>query len=209
MLESTCAGQSRSPAASASACTRCKILPRSRPPPTGRSGGSRSSTEHRVVTYDRRGFGESDKPLLGYGFDNLADDLPALLVTLDLRDVTLVGFSMGGGEVARYVSRHGQERLHSVVFAAAVTPYLMRGSDNPDGPLTKAEAARMTGQLTRRKIRSMTTGVAPRSWTLETGILMVLVDQESWKLWRTSTIHSNSRPMRSPCTGLGRGRRSR
>jgi non-heme chloroperoxidase len=106
---------------------------------------------YRVITYDRRGFGESDKPTLGYGYDNLADDLAALLDQLDLRDVTLVGFSMGGGEVARYIARHGQERLHSVVFAAAVTPYMMHGSNNPDGPLTKTEAAKMTAQLTANR----------------------------------------------------------
>lgn len=92
---------------------------------------------YRVVTYDRRGFGRSDKPHGGYDYDTLADDLAHILEQLDLRDVTLVGFSMGGGEVARYISRHGQDRLHSVVFASAIPPYLMQSADNPDGPLTK------------------------------------------------------------------------
>src|ERR1700712_4846358 len=78
---------------------------------------------YRVIAYDRRGFGQSDKPKHGYGYDTLAADLDGVLSELDLTDVTLVGFSMGGGEVARYVSRHGEDRLHSVVFAAAVTPY--------------------------------------------------------------------------------------
>ena len=113
--------------------------------------GPLSAAGYRVVTYDRRGFGESDKPRLGYGYDHLADDLAALLTTLDLSDVTLVGFSMGGGEVARYIARHGEDRLRSVVFAAAVTPYLLHGSDNPDGPLTKTEAAKMTARLTADK----------------------------------------------------------
>ncbi len=103
---------------------------------------------YRVLTYDRRGFGDSDKPLTGYGYDDLADDLDALLIGLDLQDVSLVGFSMGGGEVARYVSRHGDARLHSVVFAAAVTPYLLQTDDNPDGPLPKTEAAKLTASLT-------------------------------------------------------------
>lgn len=103
---------------------------------------------YRVVTYDRRGFGESDKPLTGYTYDTLADDLAMLLRELDLQDVTLVGFSMGGGEVARYASRHHLERVHSVVFAAAVPPYLLHTGDNPDGPLPKTQAASMTASLT-------------------------------------------------------------
>ncbi|MEJ7647767.1 MAG: alpha/beta hydrolase [Nakamurella sp.] len=102
---------------------------------------------HRVITYDRRGFGESDKPLLGYGYDVLSEDLQAVLTQLDLRDVTLVGFSMGGGEVARYVSKFGKDRLHSVVFASAVPPYLLQTSGNPDGPLTKSAAAKMAAGL--------------------------------------------------------------
>ena len=90
---------------------------------------------HRVITYDRRGFGESDKPEDGYDYDTFAADLAGLLDGLDLNDVTLVGFSMGGGEIARYVGRYGEERLHSVVFAGAVPPYLLKTDDNPDGGL--------------------------------------------------------------------------
>ncbi|PPG07132.1 alpha/beta hydrolase [Rathayibacter sp. AY1C6] len=104
---------------------------------------------YRVVTYDRRGFGRSDKPLTGYSYDTLTEDLHTLLTELDLQDVTLVGFSMGGGEVARYFTKHGAERLHSVVFASAVPPYLMKTDDNPDGPLEKAQAAQMTAGLTK------------------------------------------------------------
>jgi pimeloyl-ACP methyl ester carboxylesterase len=108
-----------------------------------------SAAGYRVVRYDRRGFGRSDKPLTGYGYDTLADDLDGVLTELDLHDVTLVGFSMGGGEVARYITRHGQDRLRSVVFAAAVTPYMLQGGDNPEGPLTKQQAAEMTKDLTK------------------------------------------------------------
>jgi pimeloyl-ACP methyl ester carboxylesterase len=103
---------------------------------------------YRVITYDRRGFGRSDKPMRGYTYDTLAEDLHTLLEELDLRDVSLVGFSMGGGEVARYFSSYGADRLHSVVFASAVPPYLMHSGDNPDGPLTKEAAAKMTAELT-------------------------------------------------------------
>lgn len=104
---------------------------------------------YRVVTYDRRGFGRSDKPLTGYSYDTLTEDLHTLLTELDLQDVTLVGFSMGGGEVARYFSKYGTERLRSVVFASAVPPYLMKTDDNPDGPLEKSQAAEMTAGLTK------------------------------------------------------------
>ena len=97
----------------------------------------------RVVAYDRRGFGRSDKPESGYSYDSLADDLQRVMEQCGLQDVTLVGFSMGGGEVARYVARWGESRLHSVVFAAAVPPCLMKTVDNPDGPLTP-EKARQT-----------------------------------------------------------------
>lgn len=95
---------------------------------------------YRVVAYDRRGFGRSDKPESSYGYDTLADDLQRVMLQCDLHDATLVGFSMGGGEVARYITRHGESRLRSVVFAAAVPPCLMQSADNPDGPLTALAA---------------------------------------------------------------------
>lgn len=102
---------------------------------------------YRVVTYDRRGFGRSDKPLTGYTYDTLAADLHALIEGLDLSDVTLVGFSMGGGEVVRYVAKHGTDRVRSVVLASAVPPYLLQTGDNPEGPLTKGAAAEMAKNL--------------------------------------------------------------
>ncbi|RTQ50020.1 alpha/beta hydrolase [Hymenobacter gummosus] len=87
----------------------------------------------RVIAYDRRGFGKSDKPWGSYDYDVLADDLKALLDGLDLQNVTLVGFSMGGGEVARYMSRHGGARVSRVALVSAVTPFLLKTDDNPDG----------------------------------------------------------------------------
>jgi non-heme chloroperoxidase len=104
---------------------------------------------YRVITYDRRGFGRSDKPLNGYCYDSLAEDLHTLINALELSDVTLVGFSMGAGEVARYVSSFGDKRLYSIVFASAVTPYLLRTRDNPDGPLTKKDAAKFAASLAK------------------------------------------------------------
>jgi len=93
---------------------------------------------HRVVTYDRRGFGRSSQPWGGYDYDTFAADLDALLSYLDLSDATLVGFSMGGGEVVRYISRYGTDRVSRAVLAAAVPPYLYKSDDNPEGGLDDA-----------------------------------------------------------------------
>ncbi len=87
----------------------------------------------RVIAYDRRGFGRSDWPFTGYNYDTLATDLGAVLDTLNLQGATLVGFSMGGGEVARYLARYGSARVAKAVFLSAVTPYLMKTDDNPEG----------------------------------------------------------------------------
>ena len=93
---------------------------------------------HRVIAYDRRGFGDSSRPFTGYDYDTFAADLHALLEHLDLREVTLVGFSMGGGEVARYVGRYGTKRVAKVVFAAAVPPFLLKTKEHPEGALDVA-----------------------------------------------------------------------
>jgi non-heme chloroperoxidase len=87
----------------------------------------------RVITYDRRGFGNSSKPVSGYNYDAFASDLHKLVTKLDLRDVALVGFSMGGGEVARYLGTYGAERVRQAVFIAAITPFLLKTPDNPGG----------------------------------------------------------------------------
>ena len=96
---------------------------------------------HRVITYDRRGFGQSSQPWSGYDFDTFAADLHALLSALDLRDVTLVGFSMGGGEVARYIGSYGTDRVAAAVFAGAVPPFIHKSADNPDGWIDDATVA--------------------------------------------------------------------
>jgi non-heme chloroperoxidase len=87
----------------------------------------------RAIAYDRRGHGRSDRPCHGYDFNTLADDLASLLNHLDLTGVTLVGHSMGCGEIARYLSRHGSARVKKTVFVAPITPFIMRTSDNPGG----------------------------------------------------------------------------
>lgn len=88
---------------------------------------------HRVITYDRRGFGQSSKVGSGYDYDTFAADLDAVLTILDLRDVVLVGFSMGTGELARYVARYGTERVVRLAFLASLGPFLVRRDDNLDG----------------------------------------------------------------------------
>ncbi|KAF1036583.1 MAG: Arylesterase [Burkholderia lata] len=87
----------------------------------------------RCIAYDRRGFGRSDQPWQGYDYDTLADDLAALLDRLDLREVTLVGFSMGSGEVARYLARHGTGRVAKAVLVGTVTPLIAQRDDHRDG----------------------------------------------------------------------------
>ena len=87
----------------------------------------------RCIVYDRRGFGKSDRPFSGYDYDTLAGDLKSLLDELDLSDVTLVGFSMGGGEIAKYFSLYDGARVLKVVLVSAVVPYMLQTDSNPDG----------------------------------------------------------------------------
>ncbi|MEP9360594.1 alpha/beta hydrolase [Sphingomonas sp. KR3-1] len=97
---------------------------------------------YRAIAYDRRGFGRSDQPWNGYDYDSLADDLADVLQeTGATADATLVGFSMGGGEVARYMSRHGGKGVRSAALVSSVVPYMPQGDDNPDGvPVEQLDA---------------------------------------------------------------------
>jgi non-heme chloroperoxidase len=88
---------------------------------------------HRVITYDRRGFGRSSRPAVGYDFDTLAADLHALLTALDLHDATLIGFSLGTGELARYIGTHGTVRLAACVFIDSLAPSFAKSAENPTG----------------------------------------------------------------------------
>ncbi len=87
----------------------------------------------RVITYDRRGFGQSSQPWSGYDYDTFAEDLQKLVAKLDLRDFVLVGHSMGGGEVARYLGKFGTKGVSNAVFISAVPPFLLKTPDNPEG----------------------------------------------------------------------------
>jgi non-heme chloroperoxidase len=88
---------------------------------------------HRVIAYDRRGFGRSSQPSMGYNYDTFAEDLHKLVTKLNLRDFALVGFSMGGGEVARYLGTYGSQGVTKAVFIASVPPFLLKTADNPEG----------------------------------------------------------------------------
>ena len=87
----------------------------------------------RCIAYDRRGFGKSDRPWQGYDYDTLADDLNELINQLNLSKVVLVGFSMGGGELARYLGKYGPDKVSKVVFISSVTPFRLKSEDNPEG----------------------------------------------------------------------------
>lgn len=88
---------------------------------------------YRVITYDRRGFGDSSKPTFGYDYDTMAEDLHKLVTKLKLRDFALVGFSMGGGEVARYLGKYGSKGVSKAVFISSIPPFLLKTADNPSG----------------------------------------------------------------------------
>ncbi|WP_255952033.1 alpha/beta fold hydrolase [Streptomyces odontomachi] len=93
---------------------------------------------YRGIAHDRRGHGRSEQPWGGYDFDTFADDLNDLITSLDLRDVTLVAHSMGGGELARYIGRHGTERISKAVLLSAIPPLMIKTDDNPEGVPEKA-----------------------------------------------------------------------
>ncbi|GAC1347400.1 MAG: bromoperoxidase [Myxococcales bacterium] len=107
---------------------------------------------YRVISYDRRGFGWSSQPWGGYDYDTFAADLDALLQHLDLKGAALVGFSMGGGEVARYIGRYGTGRVAKAVFAAAVPPFLYKSKDNPEGALDDATIAQFQGGVKKDRL---------------------------------------------------------
>ncbi|MGR3572796.1 alpha/beta fold hydrolase [Brevirhabdus sp.] len=87
----------------------------------------------RVISYDRRGFGRSGQPFSGYDYDTMADDLAQVMDALGVKDATIAGFSMGGGEVARYMSRHGGRRVRKAALISSIAPFLMKSDDNPEG----------------------------------------------------------------------------
>ncbi|GAA0506760.1 alpha/beta hydrolase [Deinococcus depolymerans] len=106
---------------------------------------------YQVIAYDRRGFGQSGKTATGYTYDVFASDLKDLLEELNLTDVTLVGFSMGGGEVSRYAGLYGTDRVRSAMLVASVAPYLLRTADNPDGGMSLEDIEGMVRQVAQNR----------------------------------------------------------
>ena len=104
-----------------------------------------------MIAYDRRGFGMSCRPWDGYDYDTLTADLKAVIDQLQLEDVTLVGFSMGGGEVVRYFSKYGGEKVTKAVLISAVVPYMLKTEDNPNG-VPKEKFDEMTTQMKQDRI---------------------------------------------------------
>lgn len=114
----------------------------------------------RCITYDRRGCGRSDWPWEGYGYDTLADDLVDLIEHLDLRRATLVGYAVGGGEAARYLARHGTERVAKLALVSSTTPFMMRTENSPDG-VEVAAFDEMVSAMIKDRARWMASLVAP------------------------------------------------
>lgn len=106
---------------------------------------------YQVIAYDRRGFGQSGKTATGYTYDVFASDLKDLLEELNLTDVTLVGFSMGGGEVSRYAGLYGTDRVRSAMLVASVAPYLLKTAGNPDGGMTHEDVEGMVKQVAQNR----------------------------------------------------------
>ncbi len=115
-----------------------------------RIGFALAQAGHRVIAYDRRGFGRSDQPWTGYDYDTLADDLRDVLTKTGVQDAAIVGFSMGGGEVARYMSRHNGQGVRSAALISSVVPYMLKTDDNPDGVPQSTFAAMTKGMLEDR-----------------------------------------------------------
>jgi non-heme chloroperoxidase len=139
----------------------------------------------RVVSYDRRGFGKSGQPWAGYDYDTMADDLHALMEKLDLKGATLVGFSMGGGEIARYLSRHGAGRVAKTVLLSAVTPFLLKTADHADGVEQSVFDKMLDGLATDRPnflggFGKQFFGAGLLNFTVTTEIL-------EWTLWMAMT----------------------
>lgn len=133
----------------------------------------------RVIAYDRRGFGASSQPWSGYDYDTLAQDLHELMTELTLADVTLVGFSMGGGEVARYIGIYGTKFIRSAVFAAAVTPCLFQSKENPEGTVTDKDVQKKQGAVLTDRLDFLE-GFTQKFFSDSSGKLMVSESQREY-----------------------------
>lgn len=137
----------------------------------------------RVIAYDRAGFGESEPPHDGaYDYDRLVEHLASVIDQLDLTDLTLVGWSMGGGEVARYVGTHGTDRLGGVVFMAASVPFMLHTDDNPNGPVTE-EAWRGDNDAIKADVDAVVQGVVTNFFSVDGRLLVDEATREQALAW--------------------------
>jgi peroxiredoxin len=145
-----------------------------------------SEAGYRCIAYDRRGFGESGHPTGGYDYDSFASDLNDLITQLDLRDATLAGFSMGGGEVARYIGRYGTDRVSKAMLLGAVPPFLLKTSDNPEG-VDKSVFDGMLEGVKKDRI-AFFEQFFPNFYNLEPGQGQDLLGFTKWIAWGASPL---------------------
>jgi non-heme chloroperoxidase len=141
---------------------------------------------YRAIAYDRRGFGQSGRPTAGYDYDTFAADLNDLINQLDLRDVALAGFSMGGGEVARYIGTYGPERVSKAMLLGAVPPFLLKTQDNPEG-VDKSVFDGMLAGVRKDRIAFLE-GFFPGFYNLEPGQKQDLLGFSKWQAWAASPM---------------------
>jgi pimeloyl-ACP methyl ester carboxylesterase len=151
-----------------------------------------SEAGYRVIAYDRRGFGQSGRPTGGYDYDTFAADLNELLEQLDLRDVTLAGFSMGGGEVARYIGRYGTGRVAKAALLGAVPPFLLKTGDNPEG-VEKSVFDGMQAGVRQDRIAFLQ-NFFPSFYNLQPGQSEDLLAFSKWIAAGDRTVHRRVRP---------------
>ena len=143
----------------------------------------------RCIAYDRRGFGDSGQPAGGYDYDTFASDLNDLMTQLDLRDATLAGFSMGGGEVARYLGRYGSDRVSKAMLLGSVTPFMLKTPDNPEG-VDKSVFDGMLDKVKKDRLAFLAE-FFPNFYNYEPGSKGVgadLIPFSKWIAWKASPL---------------------
>jgi non-heme chloroperoxidase len=153
---------------------------------------------HRVIVYDRRGFGRSSQTIAGYDYDIFSEDLRKLIKHLDLKHPSLVGFSMGAGEVARYISRYGSSNVDRAVFISGITPYLMQSEDNPAG-LSAEVRSRIEGEIKRERL-SFLTGFLENMYNADLLLGSRLSEEELRYSWSIASMASPYASLK--CVGL-------
>jgi pimeloyl-ACP methyl ester carboxylesterase len=155
---------------------------------------------YRVITYDRRGFGSSSQPTIGYDYETFAEDLHKIITKLDLRDVALVGFSMGGGEVARYIGKYGTGRLSKAAILSGITPYLLKTADNP-GPLDRAGIQGIQAAIAKDRLAFLT-GWNQNLYNLDTLLGKRISEEIVRDTWNVSAEASPTATIECPASWL-------